>query len=103
MSSKRLATIILIVFVITISLLVVFSFRLDHKLNSLLDDTLMKDTIRFEIIKSLLSLLVVIIIGGSLTYLFKLREETQKSDANKKDDQRKQEQIRIEIRLEYFK
>lgn len=71
-----------------ISLLVFFIFY--HFPTNLSD--IGKDTVRFEIIKSLLQLIVIAIIGGVITYLFKLQEEN-----------RKQEQIKEDIRIDYFK
>lgn len=103
MSTKKLVTILLVVFILTLLFIAFFSFHFDFILTSLLDDKSIKDTIRFEIIKSLLSLLVVALIGGLITYLFKSREETRKREYDRQDERRKQEQIRIDIRMDYFK
>lgn len=103
MSAKKLGTILFIVFIGALSLFVFFCIRFDLNLTPLLDDKSVKDTIRFEIIKSLLNLLVVALIGGLIAYLFRWREETQKREYITNDDLRKKEQIRIEIRIDYFK
>jgi hypothetical protein len=51
---------------------------------SIIDQTGLTDTIRFEIIKSLLQLLIVVIIGALITYFIKLDEDTRKDKSDKK-------------------
>ena len=103
MTTQKLIRILSVIFILILCFLIFFSFRLNIQLDPLLDNTSIKDTLRFEIIKSLLNLMTVALVGGLIAYLFKLREATQKEEYVQKDEQRKQEQIRIEIRIDYFK
>lgn len=68
-----------VVIILVLLLLLSFSFS---RGKFVLDDPGFKDTIRFEILKSLLQLLVVVIIGGGISALFKSseadRERTKK-------------------------
>jgi hypothetical protein len=127
MSKKTLAIILMIVLVLTFAVLLSFILNIkvppEIKVNPLDYDKVDK-TVRFEIIKYLLQLLVVAIIGGSIAYLFKLEEDKRKNENTKVEEKRKDEaklleerrqdeaklleeqrkeaKIKVDIRLDYF-
>ncbi|QEC44486.1 hypothetical protein [Pseudobacter ginsenosidimutans] len=103
MSISKLVTILLLILIFSLLFIFFLVFRFDRNFIPLLDDNSIKDTVRFELIKNLLNLSLLTIVGGLIAYLFKSREIAQKREQDIKDELRKQEQIRIEIRMDYFK
>lgn len=83
----------MLIAVIVVGLIITFSNPFTVKFLTLLDEnSKLKDTIRFEIVKSLLQLLVVTIIGGIIAQLFKAAEFTKQ-----------QAQVFLNLRIDFLK
>ncbi|HEV8505315.1 MAG TPA: hypothetical protein VGQ53_07950 [Chitinophagaceae bacterium] len=91
MTPRKLAIILSIIAILTLILIVSFSYSLTKEAIPV-DRNNVKNTIRFEIIKSLLQLLVVIIIGSIITMLIKASENS-----------REQSRLRAETWKDYLK
>ena len=92
MTSRKLIIILSITIVVVIGLIFIFINPFTYNILALLDAKDVKDTIRFEIIKSLLQLLVIVIIGGIVTQLFKAAEFSKQ-----------QAQIFLTLRMDFLK
>lgn len=92
MTSGKLTLILSITIVVVIGLIIIFINPFTYNKLALLDAKDIKDTIRFEIITSLLQLLVVVIIGGIVTQLFKAAEFSKQ-----------QAQIFLNLRMDFLK
>jgi hypothetical protein len=96
---------IAIAFFLTLLLIIYFVSTINISATvheSPIDDPAVKDTIRFEILKNLLDLLLIVIAGGFIAYLFKSREETLKNETVEKEHLRNELQTLNEIRVNYF-
>jgi len=91
MSNKKLIFVLLTVIVPTLLLIVYLILSVDNPTLFPIDNKDIKDTVRFEILKYLLQLFIVLIIGGMVAYFFKSREKGQEK-----------ERTRNEIRVNYF-
>ncbi len=93
MTTKKLSLILLLIAFIVVGLIITFSNPFTLNFLTLLDEnSKIKDTIRFEIVKSLLQLLVVTIIGGIIAQLFKAAEFTKQ-----------QAQVFLNLRMDFLK
>jgi len=83
MSNKKLIISLVIITVITLTLIAFLFFTIPDC--NKIDSILVKDTVRFEILKSLFQLLFVIIVGGVIAYFFKSqeKEKEKRSQINK--------------------
>jgi len=102
MSNKKLIFALLIIILPTLLLIVYLIFSADSSALSPIDNKDMKDTIRFEILKNLLQLFIILIIGGLVAYLFKSREEARKEAKIHKEKEQEAERNRNEIRIVFF-
>lgn len=93
MTTNRLTAILSVGVVIVIGLIILFSRRFSSDIVPLFGEKeVLKDTIQFEVIKSLLHLLVVIILGGIVAGLFKAAENAKQRT-----------QVLHDLRLNYLK
>ena len=90
MTTKRLRNFLIAGLATTLLLLFYYSYSFEEK--SFIVDKPLPNTIRIEVVKSLLHLLVVIIIGGIITALFKASEVN-----------REQSRLKAETWKEYLK
>jgi hypothetical protein len=105
MSKGKLLAIIVAASLLTLFFIIYFISTMDmsvrgHK--NPLDEPSIKDTIRFEVLKNLIELLLVVIVGGFIAYVFKTREETIKKEDNQKEIERNDHKARMAIRVDYF-
>lgn len=92
MKTTKLVWTLLIVSTVVLGLIFFFILTTGEGQMSFIDKKEINETIRFTIINDLLHLFFIVIIGGLITLLFKWIEEDKR-----------QGQIRIEIRTEYLK
>jgi len=102
MSNKKLIFALLIVIIPTLLLITYLIVSVDNSTLSAIDNKEMKDTIRFEMLKNLLQLFIVMIIGGIVAFFFKSREEAKKEESVQKKKEQEVERNRNEIRIDYF-
>lgn len=101
MGRNKLAYVIAIVFFAILAVLILFIPGVWGGKGPI--DYPIPNTVRLEIIKGLLQLLVVVVIGGSVAYFFKLQEENRKKALEAEAEARKEDKLKSEIRMEYFK
>ncbi len=102
MSNKKLILSLLIIIVPTLLLIIYLIVSADNLTLSAIDSKIMKDTIRFELLKNLLRLFIIMIIGGMVAYFFKSREEAKKDAYIQEEKEQEAERNRNEIRIDYF-
>lgn len=98
MSNRKLVFVLLGIIIPTFILVIYLIFSIDNSIDKIILNV--KDTVRYEIIKNALHLLVIVIVGGMVAYVFKSREETKKQENVQKEQEK--EHHRREIRVEYF-
>ncbi|MDR0437204.1 MAG: hypothetical protein LBH22_02745 [Bacteroidales bacterium] len=100
MSNKKFIISLVIIIVVTLTLIASLFFTIPD--SNKIDSILIKDTVRFEILKSLFQLLFVIIVGGVIAYFFKSQEAAKKEENNKKEKEKEKRSQSNEIRVEYL-
>lgn len=105
MIKKNKILFILIVFVVLILIAITYfilGIPVATDFTNPLDNTFVKDTIRFEILRNLLQLLLIVIIGGFITYFLKLAEEQRVQKRELEKAIKEEQQQDINIRTKYF-